>query len=245
MKTKKYLGLFISLVLTVCLTGCSLAHLIPGAKVTGTRIRYTATDGDGNDITPSNEDMEKVRDVLEARLSNAGYYEARVSLDNEVNVIVELPADDFDNYDDISNELDGVLDLLGTTAHLTFEDADGNVVLDGTNAIKKAEAVYGSSAEGQRASHYIKIEFTPEAREAFADATAAAAAAGSGKNYLSIRIDGQIISSPRVQQKIDSATCQITGDFTQDMAKEIANQINSGALPVKLKLKSVDSNVEF
>ena len=207
----------------------------------GLVLSYHAVDDTGEEIRPSTEDMEKVKGIFEVRLNNAGYTEAQVSYNDEGLISAEIPTgkkSGSGSEQTQNKDIDNAISLLGTTAKLTFEDPDGNVVLDGTNAIKNAQAVYGSPSEGQRASHYVTVEFNPEARQAFADATAAAAAAGTGRNYISICMDGKAVSSPRVQERIDSDRCQITGDFTQEEARNLANQIQSGSLPVDLKLAS-------
>ena len=52
---------------------------------------------------------------------------------------------------------------------------------------------------------------------------------------LPILLDDVVISAPIVQTKI-TGDSQITGDFTVDVAKELAIQINAGALPVPVTI---------
>ncbi|MBQ6558575.1 MAG: protein translocase subunit SecD [Clostridia bacterium] len=192
----------------------------------GLVLRYHAVDNNKNDIRPSNDEMEQVQGIFSARLTQAGYTEAQISFNDEGQISVEIPG--VENTEEAE-------ELLGKTAKLTFRNADGEVVLDGTNAVKSAKYEYSATENGMGATHHVQIEFNPDARQAFAEATAAAAAAGNGKNYISIYMDDDLISSPRVSQKIDSNTCVITGDFTQESATTLANQIQSGSLPVDLK----------
>jgi SecD/SecF fusion protein len=51
---------------------------------------------------------------------------------------------------------------------------------------------------------------------------------------ISIYLDDTMISSPRVEQRIDSDQCVITGMENTEAAQLLANQINSGALPFAL-----------
>ena len=82
--------------------------------------------------------------------------------------------------------------LLGDTAKLTFNDADGNVILDGATDIKNASYQYGKTSQTGSAQSYVQVEFNAEAKQKFADATKAAAARSSeGKNYISIQMDGK------------------------------------------------------
>ena len=187
-----------------------------------------------NEESPSEEDMDIVESIFSARLNSAGYTEARISRNETGQITVEIPA---------VYETDEAASLLGSTAKLTFVDADGNPVLDGSVDIAGAEALYGPVSDTGISEHYVQLQLTPEAREKFADATAkAAAASAEGKNYISIMMDDTILSSPRVSERIDSETCIISGSFeTAADAKELANQIKSGALPFDLTIVSQDT----
>ena len=55
---------------------------------------------------------------------------------------------------------------------------------------------------------------------------------------IAIVLDGQIISAPTVQTAITNGEAIITGNFTADEAKALATRLNSGALPVPIKLIS-------
>jgi preprotein translocase subunit SecD len=63
----------------------------------------------------------------------------------------------------------------------------------------------------------------------------------TGKNIgkpLAIYIDNVLLSAPTVQEKISGGKAQITGQFTIDEAKKLAQNLNAGALPVPIKLIS-------
>ena len=55
---------------------------------------------------------------------------------------------------------------------------------------------------------------------------------------LAIYIDGKPISEPRIQEEISGGKAQITGNFTIESAKKLVRNLNSGALPVPIKLIS-------
>lgn len=182
---------------------------------------------------PTEEQMDVVEAIFSARLNNAGYTEARISRDETGKITVEIPSE---------TDTDKAASLLGATAKLTFVDADDNVVLDGATDIKNAEYRFGQLSQSSGQEAYVQLTLTSEAVSKFADATAAAAArSGEGKNYIAIKMDDQIISSPSVKEKIDSETCVISGSFTPESAQELANQIKSGALPFDLEPISKDT----
>lgn len=175
---------------------------------------------------PTEAEMDIVEAIFNARLTNAGYTEARISRGNGGQITVEIPA--------ITNT-DEAAALLGSTAKLTFRDADNNIVLDGATDIKNAEYQYGQMSETAAASEaYVQLTLTPDAVSKFAAATKKAASETDGRNYISIVMDEQIISSPSVNEEINSETCVISGGFTPETAQILANQIKSGQLPFEL-----------
>ena len=129
-----------------------------------------------------------------------------------------------------TEQTDAAVELLSQVAKLTFRDANGNVVLEGTD-ISSAKSIYGKPSETANSQYYVQVEFTSEGAKKFADATGKAAAQASPNNIIQIVMDENVVSSPRVQEKIDSDSCVITGDFTAEASATLANQINSGNLP--------------
>ena len=169
---------------------------------------------------PTDDQMQVVESIFQTRMTNAGY-------------TVEIPS---------VFETDQAASLLGDTAKLTFNDADGNVILDGATDIKNASYQYGKTSQTGSAQSYVQVEFNAEAKQKFADATKAAAARSSeGKNYISIQMDGKDISSPRVSEEINSDSCIISGDFTPETAQDLANKIKSGQLPFDMKVISQET----
>jgi len=53
---------------------------------------------------------------------------------------------------------------------------------------------------------------------------------------IAISLDGLIYSAPVVQTQIDGGTSQITGHFTPQEAKDLANTLNSGKMPAPAKI---------
>lgn len=181
---------------------------------------------------PTEEEMKIVETIFSTRLTNAGYTEARISRSEAKKITVEIPSV-FDT--------DSAAGLLGTTAKLSFTDAQGNVVLESSD-IKDAVHKYGQTNQASPAEDYIEITFASSAVSKFADATRAAAAmAASGQNYIAIMMDDQMISAPRVSQEINSETCVISGSFDAASAEMLANQIKSGKLPFNLTVISQDT----
>ncbi|MEE0944993.1 MAG: protein translocase subunit SecD [Clostridia bacterium] len=186
-----------------------------------------------NAENPTEAEMDIVESIFTARLNNSGYTEARISRDEAGKITVEIPSE---------TDTDKAASLLGSTAKLTFVDADDNVVLDGATDIKNAEYKFGQLSQTSSQEAYIELTLTSDAVSKFADATRAAAQrTADNKNYIAIKMDDTIISSPSVKEEINSETCVISGSFTPESAKELANQIKSGALPFDLSVISKDT----
>ena len=56
---------------------------------------------------------------------------------------------------------------------------------------------------------------------------------------LAIVVDDRVISAPTVQDPITGGAGEITGGFTERRAKDLATQLNAGALPVELTTQQV------
>ncbi|MEI8224081.1 MAG: protein translocase subunit SecD [bacterium] len=57
---------------------------------------------------------------------------------------------------------------------------------------------------------------------------------------IAIYLDGQLIESPRVNQKISGGKAVISGNFTPVTARDLVNNLNHGALPVPISPISTD-----
>ena len=82
----------------------------------------------------------------------------------------------------------------------------------------------------------VTLQFNDEGRQLFAELTKN----NVGKR-LAIYLDGYPISTPVVQQEITDGNAQITGSFSAIEAKQLAERLNSGALPVPINLVSQQS----
>src|SRR4029453_16216148 len=103
------------------------------------------------------------------------------------------------------------------------------------DAIDKASAVYSagsSTAVGQ--GWEIHFDLTGDGSGIFSDVTTRL----QGRQ-LAIVVDDQVISAPTVQSPITNGSGVITGSFTEARAKDLATQLNAGALPVELTTQQV------
>ncbi len=58
---------------------------------------------------------------------------------------------------------------------------------------------------------------------------------------LAIFLDGDLLSAPVIQERIDDGTAVISGNFTPQRAKDMVQNLNLGALPVPITLDSTET----
>lgn len=112
----------------------------------------------------------------------------------------------------------------------------GPVELTG-EAIDGAVAVFDSGGAGVVGQGWtIDFTLTGAGSAAFGDVTTRLAANGGA---LAIVVDREVISAPSVQSPITGGSGEITGSFNENRAKDLATQLNAGALPVELTTQQV------
>lgn len=100
--------------------------------------------------------------------------------------------------------------------------------LDGSG-LKAAQLTFNS----QTYQPEISLQLNDKGKKLFADITSA----NIGRP-VAIYLDGLPISTPTVQSAITDGNAVITGSFTPEEAKTLVGRLNSGALPVPIKLIS-------
>ncbi|MFL5790248.1 MAG: protein translocase subunit SecD [Actinomycetota bacterium] len=113
----------------------------------------------------------------------------------------------------------------------------GPVVITGANITSATASLSGSSQSV--AEWVINFVLDGPGTAAFATATREAVNAQPPQNQIAIAVDHSIISNPVVQSPITAGRGQITGNFTESDAKNLAAILNAGSLPVNLTQQSV------
>ena len=108
----------------------------------------------------------------------------------------------------------------------------GPIEVEGTHI---ATASSGLTTTGQWA---VNLSFDGTGTKQFADVSTRLAGLTGAQNRFAIVLDGKVIEAPGVDNAITNGDAQITGGFTQDSAKALADQLRFGALPVNFKVQS-------
>ena len=247
--------------IVIVLLGAIIVDVPPVAKFLGITSKFTVHQGldlQGGTHLVYQTDLSKVSadgvadaatgvvEVIRRRIDALGVTEPTIqkTRDNS-RVIVELPG---------VQDVNEAIKLIGETAQLEFKEAiDGKSWVDGsiksyeyadwkdtglTGAnFQKAEVQFDNSGTTLVSKPQIGITFNEAGRKLFAEVT--------GRNIekpLAIFLDKNLLSAPTVQGKIDSDSAVITGNFNVQEAKQLAIQLNAGALPVPIELVS-QSNI--
>jgi preprotein translocase subunit SecD len=111
----------------------------------------------------------------------------------------------------------------------------GPAAVDGTD-VKKAQAVFDTQGA---AGWQVTMDFTSKGSKKFATITGQLAQNTQPQNEFAIVLDGDVVSSPFVQNAITGGQAQISGSFQQAEAQGLANMLSYGALPLSFKEQSV------
>ena len=115
----------------------------------------------------------------------------------------------------------------------------GPVVIGGED-FESAAAVLSSQGQLGGVSQWtVTFELDDDGADRFAEATTQAVGAPPPTDQIAIIVDRVVISSPTVQSAITGGSGEITGGFAETEAKDLATQLNAGALPVELTRQSV------
>ncbi|MDN6350863.1 MAG: protein translocase subunit SecD, partial [Yaniella sp.] len=87
-------------------------------------------------------------------------------------------------------------------------------------------------------SWVVNIAFEDEGSAAFRDVTQRLTGMNPPQNQFAILLDGQIVSAPASQAVITDGRAQISGDFNEESAAQLAEQLEYGALPITFEVES-------
>ena len=182
-----------------------------------------------NDMDATDEQLSAAKTVIEDRLVGLGITDYESYTDtNKDRIIVRFPWKTGES--DFNPQT--AIDEIGTTAKMVFRKgstADGEEILSGDD-VTSATVGYNET-EGW----VVQLRFSTQGSAAFADATTELS---GGSTPISIWLDDKSISVATVNEAITNGEAIIKGNFTQESASSLANQINSGSLPFALSAES-------
>lgn len=195
--------------------------------VGGTHLVYKV---DLSSVEPQNQGsvLNGLRDVIEKRVNLFGVSEPQVFIaksGDENQLVVELAG---------IKDVNAAIKTIGETPYLEFKEVIQNgdkIEYIPTNL--NGRYVTGAKIEFNQTTGkpQVAISFNDEGAKIFEELTAR----NIGKP-LAIFLDNNLIEMPVVQEKISGGNAVISGKFTLDEAKLLANRFNAGALPAPITL---------
>lgn len=232
---KKNKGVII-LILTVLVTAFLIFTAAVGWGPTGTGAAKnikTGLDLSGGvsityQTTKENPTSDEMKDTIHKLQKRVDQYstEAQVYQEGDNRINVEIPG---------VTDANAILEELGKPGSLEFQDAQGNVVLVGSD-VEDAQGVVGQDQTTQNKEYVVSLKLTKEGTAKFAEATQA-----NLQKQIAIVYDGDTLSAPTVQTVISDGNAQISGMASIEEAKNLASAIRIGSL--KLELEELRSNV--
>lgn len=183
--------------------------------------------------------LESAKNVIERRVNFLGVAEPVVQTSiaqDSYRIIVELPG---------ITDVNQAVSVIGKTAQLEFREfkqdafatdsATPSSLLEITTPtgltgsdLKRSQVV----SDPTNGKPIVSIEFTDEGGKKFQEITKRLVG-----QMLPMFIDGELIGNPpTVSEEIRGGSAVINGEFTLDEAKQLAVQLNAGALPVNISV---------
>jgi len=188
-------------------------------------------------------------EIIRKRIDALGAKEPSITQQGANRIVVEAPGE---------SDPEKLKAVIGKTAKLTFQMVDADVPASDLGAgrippddevlasddryapayvVKKRAVVTGEMLTSAQLSHDengapdIAFTFNGQGTTRFAAVTAE----NIGKPFA-IVLDKRVISAPRINSAIPGGSGQITGNFTEDSAHDLALLLTSGALPAPLNV---------
>ena len=227
-----------------------LIVLLFGALIGGTTTEVTKNISLGLDlqggfevlyeVEPIDENKEVTRKLMEGtvetlndRVNRLGISEAVINIEGENRIRVQLAG---------VQDQQEAREMLATSAQLSFRDVNDEELLDGSD-VKPGSAK--QDFDPTTGAPIVSLQLNDASK--FGEVTTQIANMGAPDNLLVIWMDFQegdsfkeevlkenpkFVSAPSVNEPLHTSNVMISGNFTVESAKALADIINSGSLPV-------------
>ncbi|WP_296424208.1 protein translocase subunit SecD [Yoonia sp.] len=222
------------------LTGAGASNI--DVSIDGTVLTITLSDAEK--LAMNDRTMSQSLEIIRRRIDEVGTREPTIQRQGAVRILVQVPG---------VGSADEIIQLLGTTAQLTFNPVvgrtsdpaqspgSGNMLVPDAEQpevfyiLERRPVVTGEDLEN------AQLDFDQNGRPAVAFRFDTAAARKFGDYTLenigspfAIVLDSKVISAPTIQSHIPGGSGIITGNFTTEEATNLAVLLRAGALPAEL-----------
>lgn len=107
------------------------------------------------------------------------------------------------------------------------------------SAIESSGVASDVTPTGQATGYYVvNMSFSDDVSQSFADMTTALYNGEGATAAFGIVLDGLVISAPEVEKPSPGGEASITGNFSQEEASQLSDQLRFGALPLEFEVAS-------
>ncbi|STD08411.1 preprotein translocase subunit SecD [Dermatophilus congolensis] len=118
----------------------------------------------------------------------------------------------------------------------------GPTVMDGNNIADASSGMATNPQTGQPTGGYeVQLKTHDDYVQAYATISGYMVKLGQPRNQLAAVLDNRVISAPYFSSAITGGQASISGNFTADQAKLLADQLKFGALPMSFEVQSTDN----
>lgn len=192
------------------------------------------------DETHRDDALESAKNIVENRINSLGVAEPQVQTaktNDQYRLLVEIPG---------ISDIDKAVATVKKTAHLEFRTIKSDAPPESTLAafpeyfepsglngsqLKRAQAQ--ASQDPQKPGYVVSLEFNDQGAKKFEEITR-----NNVGRQVAIFLDEDMISAPVVNAVISEGHAIIEGNFTSQGARQLAIELNAGALPTPLKIES-------
>lgn len=199
---------------------------------------------DMTNIAPTDQDtaLESAKNIVEERINSLGVAEATVQsakTASQSRLIIDIPG--------ISN-VDQAVELVKRAAHLEFKVLKPekinaatpsasleDFIASGLTGKDLKRALAQASNDPQTPGYVVSLEFNDDGAKKLEQITKA-----NLNQPMGMFLDDQPISwpPPTIRSTITDGKAVVSGNFDSKSARDLAIQLNTGALPVPLKIES-------
>lgn len=214
----------------------------------------------------SAEDLAEAANNVSRRVNALGVGEATVQVQGSDRILVELPGVtdpasaistiqqtaqlEFVNFSGLQGQAqDFEGQRISTTQQVLIDQQQGDTAVTGDNrpllnprtgqpfetVMTGAGLASAVATVDQTGSWSINFELQADSSTLFSDYTGA-----NIGQAMAIVLDGVVLSAPTIQAQLSTGGV-ITGQFTEEEAKQLALQLRSGALPIPLRVESAET----
>ncbi len=145
------------------------------------------------------------------------------------------------NCADPKNRGQGVQDDPNKQYAACQDDGSFKYVLDVAKVVGTDIDTASAGIPQGRSEWSVQLDFKSKGAGAWGDLTTKAYNAQPPRNQVAVVLDGVVITAPNIISPIPGGRAEITGNFTQASATQLAEQLKYGALPLKFNRSSVDT----